>query len=322
MKASKLVIFSLIVVTISTSSRCKKDVVTSPECNVAIPAIVPFQPYSDPVWHPNGQLLGFNHTPLAGIGRNGNAPCYWYFYSPKSDSTGFYIMNKNGSGFKRITSYRLECPAWSPDGNWLAFNLGPHIYKMRYSVNGFDTSNMIQLTTIGANFFPSWTINSDTLYFDSNVATNGQGYYVWKMASYGSGKIGFPNTGRQPFVAVDNKVYYIGLQAEVYKMDKDGANKTQITTDGNLNGTSSDKTLPKFYNGSIYYQQIGLIRFTGNNSRTTIGGIPCITYDISINGEIVYSKFDYGLNYEKQKGALWIMNADGSNNRQLTFNNF
>lgn len=319
MKTMKLILFCFIIFAITKISGCKKHSSKYPEC--AIPAIVPFQPYSDPVWHPDGQQLGFNFTPLAGIASNGNPPCIWYFYFPKPDSTGFYIMNKDGSGFKRITNYKLGNPAWSPDGNWLAFNLGPHIYKMRYADNNFDTANMIQLTTTGANFFPSWTANSDTLYYDSNTATNGQGYYVWKMASDGSGKIGFPNTGREPFIGSNNKIYYLGLQYEVYSMNMDGANKTQITTDGNLNGTSTYKSLPKFYNGTIYYQQIGLIRFTENSIRIKLES-PCVTYAISINGEIVYGKMEYALNYEKQKGTLWIMNADGSNNRQLTFNHF
>lgn len=173
MKTGNLTLFIIVAFIISTGLKCKKDADKEPQC--AIPAIVPFQPYSDPVWHPNGQLIGFNYTPLAGVGINGTAPCIWYSYFPKSDSTGFYIMNKDGSGHKRITTYNIYAPAWSPDGNWIAFNLGANIYKMRYSANGFDTNNLIQLTTIGANFFPSWSANSDTLYFDSNVATNGQG---------------------------------------------------------------------------------------------------------------------------------------------------
>jgi hypothetical protein len=70
---------------------CKKAKQHENEC--AIPAIVPYQPYSDPVWHPNGQLLGFNHTPQAGVFANGTAPCIWYMNSVKQDSAGFYLMN-------------------------------------------------------------------------------------------------------------------------------------------------------------------------------------------------------------------------------------
>src|SRR5882672_510198 len=83
---------------------CKKSNRIS-DCT--LPAIVPFQPYSDPVWHPNGQLLGFNHTPLVGIETAGIAPCTWYGYLGQQDSAGFYLMNKDGTGLKRVTSFPI-----------------------------------------------------------------------------------------------------------------------------------------------------------------------------------------------------------------------
>lgn len=103
-------------------------------------------------------------------------------------------------------------------------------------------------------------------------------------------------------------------------MDKDGGNKTQITADRNLNGTSSYKNTPKFYNGSIYYEQGGLVRYTENSIRMKLES-SCNTYTISNNGEIVFGKFDY-CTLMNGRGVLWIMNANGFNNRQLTFNNF
>ena len=313
----RLTLFILLTIVFS----CKKDNTnTNAECSLV--SSVPLQPYSFPVWHPNSQLLGFNHTPLTGIAAIGAEPCTYYYYGGNEDSTGFYLMNKDGTGFKRVTNFKLGAPAWSPDGKWIAFSFGPSIYKMPFNGVTFDTTQIIQLTTIGANFFPSWTANSDTIYYDSNVGTNGVGYYLWKMASDGSGKTGFPNTGRLPFVGSDNKVYYMGLQLEVYSMNKDGSNKMQLTFNGNINGTSTGKNYPKYYNGKVFYQQIGLWSVSINGNPIQLDK-PCVTYDISTNGEIVYSRTDFDVNkYNKQIGTLWIMNADGSIKRQLTFNNF
>lgn len=157
---------SLFILCLSLSivmSCCKKN--DSPNVDCILPAIVPFQPYSFPIWHPNGQLLGFNYIPLAGIGTNGTHPCIWYSYFPKSDSTGFYIMNKDGTGRKRITNYSLFAPAWSPDGNWIVFSLGSNLFKLRFTGTEFDTANIVQLTNGGGNFHPSWTADSDTIYF-------------------------------------------------------------------------------------------------------------------------------------------------------------
>jgi hypothetical protein len=302
-----LIYFSVIV------SCCKKN--NPPGCT--IPAIVPFQPYSDPVWHPNGQLIGFNHTPLVGIAPTGTAPCIWYFYFGRSDSTGFYLMNRNGTGFKRVTNFTLSAPSWSPDGNWIAFSLGSNIYKMPFNGSTFDTTQIIQLTTSGGNFYPSWTGNSDTIFFDSNVGTNGGGYYVWKMASDGSGKTGFPNTGREPFVGSDAKVYYLGLGGEIYQMNIDGSNQIKYSN----NGFASLR--PRYWQGKVFYEgnQIGVVQTMGSVGIQLV--TPAVTYDVSSLGEVVYSKMEYDITkYIKQIGTLWIMNADGSNKRQLTFNNF
>lgn len=73
----------------------------------------------------------------------------------------------------------------------------------------------------------------------------------------------------------------------------------------------------------MFYYDNGTLRVVKNNKEDIPLTKPCNTYDISVLGEIVYNKIDYDITkYNKQIGTLWIMNADGSNNRQLTFNNF
>jgi Tol biopolymer transport system component len=297
---------------------CKKN---KPDPQCIAPAIIPMQPYSYPVWHPNGQTIGFNHTPLAGIGSNGNAPCIWYSYMGKADSTGFYLMNRDGTGFKRVTNFYLNTPAWSPDGHWIAFSIPPNIYKMPFNGSTFDTTQIIQLTTTGGNFYPSWTPEGDSIFYDSNVGTNGQGYYVWKMARDGGGKIGFPETGRQPFAANNGKIYYVGGvngQPEIFSMNRDGSGKTQVT----LNGQYGNRRTPKFFGNNLFYEDNGTLRKINTAGIDITLANPSVTYDISVTGEIVYSKMESDImKYNKQIGTLWIMNADGTNNRQLTFNN-
>lgn len=323
----KDIILIILLALILPFAACRKNTNTNFVC--AIPAIVPFQPYSYPVWHPNGQLLGFNHTPLVSIETTGAAPCTWYSYIANSDSTGFYLMNKDGTGVKRVTNFTLSAPAWSPDGKWLAFSLGPNIYKMLFDGNAFDTIQIVQLTTDAGNFFPSWTANSDTIYFDSNKdAPEGTSFYsIWKMRSDGTGKTRLTQSAgigdtRQPFVGSDDKIYCVGYvsgQSEIFSISKDGLNQKQVT----FNGQYRNRDSPKFWQGNLFYNDNATLRVVKTNKDDIPITNPAVTYDISVSGEIVYCKMYYDImKYYKQIGTLWVMNADGSNNRQLTFNNF
>ena len=97
-------------------------------------------------------------------------------------------------------------------------------------------------------------------------------------------------------------------------MSKDGSNPTQITFN------TGGGTTPKFWQNKIFFESGG-IKVVQSNGLINLLTSPAVTYDISINGEIVYSKMDYDITKnDKQIGTLWIMNADGSNKRQLAFN--
>lgn len=298
---------------------CRKENQPSPiEC--AIPAIVPFQPFSNPVWNPNGNLLGFNHTPLAGVSTNGTAPCIWYMNAVKSDSTGFYLLNKDGTGFKRVTNFYLTAPSWSPDGNWITFSLGSNIYRMPFNGNSFDTTQIKQLTNSGGNFYPNWTSNSDSIYYDSNVGSSTGTYTIWKMAKDGIGKSGFQMPTRQPFIGSDNRIYYVAYianQPEIFSMNKDGSTPVQIT----FNGKNGGRRLPKFYQNKVFFWDNSIfitpvIAFSPQDLAKSAE-----SYDISRNGDVVYPTSDYGIT-DKRFGTLWLMNADGTNKRQLTFNHY
>ncbi len=199
---------------------------------------------------------------------------------------------------------------------------------MRYNAPNFDTANIIRLTNGGGNFSPSWTANSDTIYFDSNnTLPSGTNFYtIWKMASSdGSAKqrlIDATLLGdvRSPHVGSNTKIYFTQFVCginQIFQMNPDGSGKIQYSNNG------FDIKTPKYYQGKLFYEgnDLGVVNSFGGSG--TKLAAPAITYDISTNGEIVYSKMYYSISeYRKQIGTLWIMNADGTNNHQLTFNNF
>lgn len=291
-----------------------------------VPMIVPYQPYSYPVWHPDGNLLGFNHTPQTGVFQYGAPPCEWYMNAVNRDSAGFYLMNKDGSSFRRVTNYYLYVPAWSPDGNWLAFMHNAQIYKMYFDGHDFDTAHIIQLTDTAANSYPSWTTNSDTIYYDSNLGTpKGTNYYaIWKISSDGKGKlrVSAPGSyGRQPVVASGNLIYYsyyLGTQPEIFSMNNDGSEIRQIT----FNGKKGLRKTPKYSNGQLFFWDVSIISTAVNQflpfevCKATLS-----FYDISTNGEILFVTNEFGIK-DNRFGTIWICNNDGSHKRQLTFNNY
>lgn len=91
--------------------------------------IEPESPYDDPIWHPSGSLIGFNHMPIKEIKYTYGYECprqasYIYNY----DSAGFYLINGNGLNKRMVLPYKLLTPAWSSDGQWIAFANGGQIF--------------------------------------------------------------------------------------------------------------------------------------------------------------------------------------------------
>lgn len=137
--------------------------------------IVPEPAYDSPVWHPSGQFIGFNHTPLLKIEYPYGKDCAGKQYF-RGDSAGFWLINSDGTNKRRIFPYKLLNPAWSPDGEWIAFTVPigseAHIFKMRFTGTTFDTTTLMQLTFEGRNFSPAWSPDGQWIAYDNTVCGN------------------------------------------------------------------------------------------------------------------------------------------------------
>lgn len=290
---------------------CRKPKETG---GVAPPYQIP-SPYSEPVWHPNGQILGFNHTPYKLLP---NQDPIQYI-----DSSGFWLINADGTNKRRVLNFKLYTPSWSPDGNWLAYSDGATIYKIRFTGTEFDLTQNIPLTNSGKNFFPSWNNAGDSLAFDSWDGGQYSGYKTWKMGSDGSGKT-LIISGRQPRW-VDNYIYYIGrdsVGAGIFRVNTSGQSITKIANQPNENHNIST---PRIWSNYIFYQLGGLtinkgIIGSGNFYSISTDQMDDYGFDVSPQGKIAY--IFYGGRVTTTQGTIWLMNNDGSGKHQLTFNNF
>lgn len=140
----------------------------------------PSSPYFDPIWHPSGDIIGFNHMPLKEIDYTYGYDCPWQAdYKHDIDSMGFWLINADGTNQRRVLPYYLQTPAWSPDGNWIAFVQGAQIFKMPFDGEKFDTANIVQLTFEGRNFHPSWSPNNAEIVYSESICNEELKCGVW-----------------------------------------------------------------------------------------------------------------------------------------------
>lgn len=72
-----------------------------------------------------------NHTPIKEIVySNGYACPHQAVYKFANDSSGFWLINSDGTDMRRVVTRTLQTPAWSPNGKWLAFVENEQICKM------------------------------------------------------------------------------------------------------------------------------------------------------------------------------------------------
>ncbi|MEJ0101736.1 MAG: hypothetical protein WDO19_03855 [Bacteroidota bacterium] len=222
-------------------------------------------------------------------------------------------------------------PAWSPDGKWIAFCNGGTIYKMAFDGNNFDTAHILTLTNNAAsNFFPSWNTSGDSIYYDSDKAAPGgtSFYAIWKMAADGTGQIRVTKDlnegGREPFYKSTDEILFIRFvnqTEQVFSMDSNGDNVRQITT-AIYSHNYSKKEYPEEFNGKIYYEDFGIWSINNDGSglqQLCLGSVE--NFSISRDGTVAWVNYDYS-RLDKTLGTIWLMNTDGSNKRQFTFNNY
>lgn len=288
-------------------------------------------PYQNPIWHPDGNILGFNHQVVKGVSYDKcDNKSYASFYQ---DSSGFWLINKDGTNLRRVTTFPLSTPAWSPDGKWIAFSNGGVIYKMSFDGVNFDTTNIIALTDANSNHFtPSWSPTGDTIYFESNTDAppHTDFYSIWKMAENGSNQTLITDTSiavsngddRTPFCTSDNQLIHFrypkgSQQMQVFIMDVNGNNIRQVTNN------PMDFTYTYcfgYFNSKVFYEGFDIYscNIDGSNNKKVVAN-SSQGFSISKNGTIAYVNFNNN-NVDKTHGTIWLTDVNGNSPKPLTYN--
>ncbi|MDP3644441.1 MAG: DPP IV N-terminal domain-containing protein [Bacteroidota bacterium] len=255
----------------------------------------------NPAWSPDGQWIAFYHADTI------------------PDNSGIYFISPDGEKIKRWHERFGQYPAWSPDGQWIAFYQNHQIWKKK--VNG---DSIAQLTFEGRNYHPSWSPDGKWIAYDSNVDSENGGYFIWiigydsfskKRIKYtpGEGAWRMPDWGSNHTIVYQKYVIESDFP-EIFLMDSTGNNVRRITYN------EATDSYPKLSGSKIAYTfkspdnilfQICTINTDGTGFKQLTRGYTC---DWSPDGkQIVYT------DSRSENGRLWVMDADGSNKKQLTF---
>ncbi len=159
----------------------------------------------------SGKLMfsSINATPK--VSPDGHWMAYRRFDDVPHDSTGIYLMDLT-TRQKQLLMQDVSARShdWSPDGEWIVFNMGQRIFKIRQNGRGltqltFPTSfPEINTTSLydGSEFFPTWSPDgTEIAYLYSVDFRTGKGG-IYRMKADGSQRSfsehKFVFTARQP----------------------------------------------------------------------------------------------------------------------------
>jgi TolB protein len=259
----------------------------------------------EPAWSPDGRKI--------------------VFVSDRDGVANLYVMNSDGSKVEQLTREKLPCtgPRWSPDGKHIAFISGPARAEHVWVVDA-DGGNLKQLTKGAFSCRqPAWSPDSKKLTYSQY----GPGVYeTCVMNADGSGATVLTNGGgldaswapdgkRIAFVSVRNSRRG-GFR--LYVTDADGKNVVQYSTTENTGGNAYPAWSPdgkKIAFGDLVDGRLQVcVCNADGTSLTTLTKTGSNTFARwSPDGKkISCARFE-----ANKKPALWVMDADGKNEREL-----
>jgi len=261
-----------------------------------------------PAWSPDGERIIYYHYGISHINIDGS-------YDINPDSVGLWMINADGTNPRLILKGMGKCARWSPDGNWIVFEMDGQIYKAR--IVGDKVDSIVQLTTEGRNFFPAWSSDGRWIVY------TGDSSEIWVMRSDGTEKRRIVAEGMMPDLSPNgNYIIFVGLGPSICRVNLSDTSKIFRLIVLTRTPYAPDRGLghPRYSpdGAKIVFDSDGI--WIMNSDATNLkylglGDSPSWSPD---GQKIVYIGSS-GKEIDSTNGTVWVMNADGSDKRPLTY---
>jgi Tol biopolymer transport system component len=243
-------------------------------------------------------------------------------------TSGLWTINADGSGATQLTTEGNDhTPDVSPDGGTILFSSTNGGIESDIFTTDIDGSNRSQLTGAstagGESFDPEFSPDGGRIVFHSDRGVGGT-LQIWVMDADGSNPVQLTTSGNNAWASWSpdgNQIAFVSNRDgnfEIYVMDDDGANQTRLTNNSAAEfdpAFSPDGTKIVFdsnRNGPGY--DVFIMDDDGTDqTRLTTNAANDFYPAWSPDGLFIAFTSDRG-----GAGTIWVMNADGSNQTDVS----
>ncbi|TAK55878.1 MAG: hypothetical protein EPO24_11675 [Bacteroidetes bacterium] len=277
--------------------------------------------YREPSWHPGGEWIAAEHEDSIDVNED-SVYDDWF--------SGIWIINAS-TGDKLPLIRNAWFPEWNPDGTKLLYTnrADRHLYTVSITnldSASIDSNSITQITYNGNNYEPAWSPDGSTIVYKLHGPVEYGKITVINSDGTNERRI---TGGDDPSWSLDSKhLLFIGLWRDIYKISIPDSQVTRLTFFNDDGAYITDNYSPKYNstNELIYFRSDPptiepdaiLMMDSAGSMMQKISPDLALDFDISPDGDNIVFLFWDDLCPHAGSGHLWLMNADGTNLRQLT----